>query len=314
MSTLLKMRHQGKFGYWLLVGIIVLAASQLSSAHMRDCSSLIAGRTYANDFSGFLNIGQLVPNAGGQYLRFHGNGTVTGLVTFSVGFQDPNFIQLTDLAVTGTYHVAWNPATTPPVCSGSVSVDSGPIHHDFQLVVNREGSSIEFLDTPNPEVEGFVLLGFTARPMHEGRCNKATLDSTYTYNAKGWITPPPPLVDAGLPLPGLQGLIPIAFSGAISFNGAGHLTGWDTVILDGVVAPRTYAGEYTVGPNCVVTSHFTDTLGNFAATENFVLEGGKGMIVININTDNTGTVNPGTVLSFIARRVTDGHKDDDGRH
>jgi hypothetical protein len=40
------MRHQGKFGYWLLVGVIVLAASQLSSAPKRDCTSLIAGRTY----------------------------------------------------------------------------------------------------------------------------------------------------------------------------------------------------------------------------------------------------------------------------
>lgn len=277
---------------WSLVFaiIVILVAAQVANA--ADCSSLVAGRKYAQQFGGFLNVGALLPNAGGGYWQFNANGTFTGSVTFAVG----TMFHFVDMPIAGTYSLAWDPATQ--VCAGVAHEEE--MDQNFQLLVNGDGASIEFMHS-----DMGLIAGFTAFPLHTGKCKRETLAGTYSYNAKGWIVPPPPETlpppPPGVPpfpMPKVAGMVPLAFSGGIKFDGAGNFTGSDLVSLVGLVLPRTFTGTYTVGANCVATMTLQDSIGNPPIhTEVFILQKAKAIQVINTD--------PGTVLAFTANKAVE---------
>lgn len=268
--------------------LVVLLAAQVASA--ADCSSLVAGRKYAQQFGGFFLPGTLVPNAGGGYWQFNADGTFTGSVTFAIG----TMFAFMDMPASGTYQLSWDPVTH--VCAGTAH-ESG-MDQNFQLIVNGDGASIEFI-----HIDMGLAAGFTAYPMATGKCKMDTLAGTYTYNAKGWIAPP-----EGVPAPPFSagGLMPLNFSGAIRFDGNGNFSGWDTVgiaggLVTGGAVPRTFAGTYSVGANCVATMTMEDSLGNVGEkaiqTEVFILQKAKAIQVVNLN--------PGTVLAFTANKAVE---------
>ena len=282
----------GKKIWSLVVAMIaVVAAAQVASA--TDCSSLVAGKKYAQQFGGFFNFGTLVvPNAGGGYWQFNADGTFTGLATLSIGMPDgtkPTTL-VQDLPISGTYQVSWNAVTG--VCAGTAHEST--MDQNFQLLVNGDGASIEFMHT-----DFFLAIGFTGLPMQTGKCKNSMLASTYSYNAKGWILPPPAeALPFPFPFPTVSGFAPLVFSGAIKFDGAGNFTGSDTVSLDGLVLPRTFTGTYTVDTNCVATMTMQDDIGNPPIhTEVFILQKAKAIQVINTDL--------GTVLAFTATKAAE---------
>jgi hypothetical protein len=85
------------------------------------------------------------------------------------------------------------------------------------------------------------------------RCSLATLKGTYGYIEQGTIVaafpgfPPPPLL--------------LATSGALTYDGKGHLSGAGTTSLNGLIFPDTFAGTYTVNPDCTYSTQFTTSIG-----------------------------------------------------
>ena len=266
---------------FLLIVLIVAAQSGVAQAKSGDCSYLVVGRTYAHQFGGFVNFGTIVPNAGAGYFQFLPHNVVKSSTTLMIG----KAALLKDMPETGTYSLAWNTSTSPAVCTGTLN--SG--ENAFQIVVAQGGESIEFF---HADANGLVV-GFTASPMHEPNCSLQTIKGTYTYNAKGWIVPP-------FPLPVLSDFFnftPFGFSGAIHFDGAGNLNGWDTVSLNGAIMQRTYTGTYTMSAGCVSEMVLTDTMGNTITTQNLVLK--DGAAIHAVNTDQTLS----TALAFTSVRT-----------
>ncbi len=274
--------------YWLAFVLSLLLFLQPAAAQTNgaDCSSLVIGRTYGHQFGGYLNAGTIVPYAGGGYFEFLPGGVVKGSSTIVVG----GMVRLLDLPADGTYTLTWKTGTSPAVCAGQVV--SGT--NIFQAVVLDNGNAIEYFHNDD---KGLVV-GFTGTPMKDRKCDLGTIKGTYIYNAKGWIMPPPLPFELAT-LSADYPYTPFGFSGAISFDGNGGLTGWDTVSLNGLIMPRTYVGTYDVKSNCMASMELNDDIGNPTIhTENIVLKNGKALHVIN-------TDFPRTVLAFTATKTSD---------
>jgi hypothetical protein len=273
-----------------------------------DCGYMVAGKTFAFDFSGYFNFGPAssqFPNAGAGIVTFLPSGKAKGQLTLFVG---ADLFRVTDSPIApdmSSYSLQWDNSQVPAVCHGTASLNGPELPPgDFMVVVADRGNRLLMIHN-----ELGITLTAEALPMHKGRCDNSTIRGTYTYDANGWIMPPPifPAVD---PSQTLTGFVPFAFSGAISFTpnvsatqsgapkGSAYLKGWDFVLLDGMPTPRQYTGWYKVNPDCTAIMTLEDNIGNsgqFAInTENFILADGAALFAINTN--------PGTALVFTARK------------
>ena len=302
-----------RFHAMFITILVLLAISQLSFAQVRtaDCSYLIAGRTFAQIFEGYFNFGPdvgVVPNAGGGVVTFERHGKVTGTLTLTVG----SIFQAQDLPIQpgSTYTLTWDTSKKPVVCSGTATIIdpvTGPAN--FQLVVSNDGKNIEMIHT-----DFGLTAGVTLARMSPGMCSNYSLHSTYSYNAKGWMMPPPTFPPPSA-IQVLNGFMPFAFSGAMRFDpfrpapsnppgapaGSAYIEGWDTVSLNGFVVPRTYVGWYKVNRDCTSTQAILDNIGNPPLhIEVFIADGGSLIDVVNVD-----PVEAGLVLSFTATSVAD---------
>jgi hypothetical protein len=258
---------------------IPLAAQSSASSDFMPCQQTLSGHRYAFTFQGFLNLGPsigLTPNAGGGMISFKADGTFSASTSLSVGGM------IVPLTMQGTYEMHLDTRTMPPSCAGTATADDGTT---FQLVSSRTGDTLEQMHTD----QGLVV-AITNTPMEKSRCSNRTLHTNYVYVANGFFAPPPP---ASIPQ-AFGNYTPFTFSGVISFDGKGGLSGWDTVSLAGNVVPRTYSGSYEVKRNCTATMELNDTLGNIIHTINFIHQDAKKLSVVNTD--------PGTVLAFNATR------------
>lgn len=281
------------------VVLMVMAPLANSQAQGADCRYLVAGRTYAHAFGGFLNSelfpllglkGQF-PTAGVGTFSFHRNGSVTGSTGVKVGPIDVIEVPM----VNATYKLSWDTSKSPVVCTGTMKTDvplSPTGTENWQLVVREMGNGIELIHT-----DFGLTVGITTIHRQEGRCNNRTLHATYTYNAKGW-TLPPPMLPPPIPAELLNGFMPFAFSGAIQFRpelpppgtipnapeGSAYLEGWDTVSLNGFITPRTYVGWYKVNSDCSAQMALLDNIGNPLIHTNVIILKGADQIDV-LNTD-----------------------------
>lgn len=257
--------------------VLPLAAQTASnnSAPIPACQQLLMGRRYAFVFQGFVDLGLpgLTPNVGGGRISFARDGTFSAWSSLSIGGV------IVPYPMHGAYQMQLDTRTKPASCSGTATASDGTT---FQLVVSRDGSELEQMHTD----QGLVVV-INNELMEKGPCSNATLHTNYLYVANGFFAPP------DYPQ-ALGSYVPFAFSGVISFDGKGNLSGWDTVSLGGNIVPRTYTGTYDVKPHCSATMELKDTLGNDIHTVNFIYQGGKELAVINTD--------PGTVLAFNAKR------------
>jgi hypothetical protein len=114
------------------------------------------------------------------------------------------------------------------------------------------------------------------------QCGLKSLDGTYGFRVDGTNV-------GGALVPG-----PVSAVGIATADGAGNLTGADTVSANGTIVPRTLSGVYTVNANCTGQATFTD---NFAQTThlNFV-------IVQNREEFSFIQTDPGAVTTGVAKK------------
>jgi hypothetical protein len=131
----------------------------------------------------------------------------------------------------------------------------------------------------------FVLsLASSARASDDKGCSNATLKGTFAYTITGSTSAAPPL---GGPFGGV---------GRQTYDGNGHVSGSQTVNLNGNVLRQTYTGTYTVNPDC--TGSITHTLNippGLVTHSDFVIDNSGDEI-------RSLEVDPGGVLTVIGRR------------
>ena len=120
-------------------------------------------------------------------------------------------------------------------------------------------------------------------------CSNGTLKGTFAHTLTGFITAPPAV--AG----------PFAGLGTETFDGNGGLTGNSTVSLNGTISSGTYAGTYTVNPDCTGTYTVLSPSGR---TSNvfFVLVWTPHSTGTGLSEFHFIATDPGSVRTGIARR------------
>ena len=81
-------------------------------------------------------------------------------------------------------------------------------------------------------------------------CLLSSLSGDYAYQANGW-----PFSAAG----SVTGATD--FSGTFQFDGQGNLTGNSSQVVNGALTSVTQKGTYSIGPTCLGTATYTDSLG-----------------------------------------------------
>ena len=285
--------------------LLMLAPAAMAQISGADCSELVVGRSYAYQFSGFVNFGPgtiQYPNAGAGSLVFLPDGKLTGTFYMTVGPLKP-MSGIRDVAKS-TYSLAWtNAEGRPPVCWGSITADTS----HFQVLVTDDGARLEVMHN-----DAGLTLGFTAYAMPATPCSNETLNGVYTYIIRGWLTPPPNFPPVGSRQM-VSGLVPVASGGSVHYRpyasppvgmsappDSAMVTGADFVSLDGLLMPRTLIGWYKVEADCSMTTYFRDDIGNpLLTTRGFIFNSGGGVQTVNTDT--------GIVLAFTATKAAEIH-------
>jgi hypothetical protein len=123
-----------------------------------------------------------------------------------------------------------------------------------------------------------VLIGrFTVQPVARAQsgCSVATLKGSYSLAVNGFF----------YYSDGSQGVYSSA--GVVAADGAGGITGSDTVNIDGTPARgRQFTGTYTINPDCSGTVNLKDSKGNGIANMDLaVANGGKDVALVDYDTD-----------------------------
>jgi hypothetical protein len=287
-----------------------------------DCSNLVMNRTYAGNFSGYMNVPLfmnfpdngtvgVVPNAGAGTVTFLPGGRVSNTETIAIGLLGLH----KDTLITGTYNLAWDVSKKPAVCVGAIHESDGALAYDFQLLVTANGDRIEMIHT-----NAGLVVGTSMFPLNAGTCRNASMKGTYTYNTTGWA-----LASPGTPADQmLSAYIPGAMSGAMHFDantppdpikfpdavaGAGSLSGWDTLSVNGTILTRSMTGWYKVNPDCSVAMVAVDTLGYPPFhIEGFIARGSSTVYAANIDTMDleSGPV-PMFLMPITLTRTESGH-------
>jgi hypothetical protein len=309
----------------ILTPTVSIAANRTSNGS--DCSYLVVNRTYANQFSGFLNVPAyfaahgipappgvgVVPNAGAGTMTFLPDGKMTSTETLAIGLLGLQ----QDLVIKGTYSVTWDTSRDPVVCSGAVQGFSADgTAYNFDIAVSRDGLRIDAIHTDQG-----IMVGFSMSPMKGGRCRNDSVEGTYSINTQGWVL--------GLALGGappeqeLGGYVAGTSMGAIRFRpyaspsgfadapaGAGSIEKWDTLSLNGMIIPRKTIGWYKINPNCTGTLTMRDNTGVPDSHLELVV-GKEGEAVYSVIVD-TATVNGMTItphiLGMTFNRMDESHR------
>lgn len=75
----------------------------------------------------------------------------------------------------------------------------------------------------------------------QARCSAASLKGSYSMAGQGFL-----------------GRAPLAFVGVLEFDGVGYFSGHHEESIGGNYGPSTEAGDYSVEPDCMGVTHWTD--------------------------------------------------------
>jgi hypothetical protein len=115
-------------------------------------------------------------------------------------------------------------------------------------------------------------------------CSNASLKGTFAYTVTGSTSLPPPL---GGPFGGV---------GRQTYDGNGHVSGTQTVNLNGNVLRQTYTGTYNVNPDCTGSiTLVVDIPPGLVTHSDFVIDN-------NGNETRAVEVDPGSVITVVGRR------------
>jgi hypothetical protein len=240
----------------LLIGVTT------ANAWSRNCSLATLKGAYGFQEHGTIMGSPPFPDATSGIAIYDGEGTFHGKYTDALG--GPGTFE-------GTY-------TVNSDCIYSDEFSPGPgmvYHHAGPISGDGILQEVHYIYTD----AGGVVWG-TLNKIRPWACSLATLKGTYAQFSEGTITVPIP----GLPTPPF----PVAFSGILTFNGAGKFSGQSTGSLGGVTVSNTVTGTYAVNPDCTLSvvaktpqgvTHETGTITGL----------GDSQQVLNITTD-TGLV------------------------
>ena len=224
----------------------------------------------------------LAPIAAVGIVTFDGEGVLNAQDTFNNSGVISRRGVLPQTGV-GTYTVNSN-------CTGSATVagDFAGLTFDFMIVPGTGGSEFSLIVTNSGTVETGAAIGTVAngdaQRIPDEECTLATVQGTYRLLAHGFAPAP--------------GNAPSASVGIRIVDGAGHLSGHDTVSMNGMIQPRDVFSTYTVNLNCTGTQSWID-----GRTFDWVIVAG-GAQVFFIRT-NPGTINSGTFKKQSGRDVED---------
>lgn len=232
------------------------------------CSNSNVSGSYVYSVSGFgVAPGVLVPFAYSGTLSSNGSGNLTG--SDYIANENGNGV-----VVPRTYSATY---TINSDCSGNEVVkdslgDTGYV--DF--FITDQGGQVEFIQTAGPTAangtnSGLVVSG-QGQQMPSGSCTLATVNGTYGYAVQGWLFPPT------YPALGAE-----SAAGQFTTDGAGHLSGAETVAAFLQIVPEGLNGTYTVNPDCTGTTTLTDSQG-VAGHFHFVVTP-DGRQIFSIETD-----------------------------
>jgi hypothetical protein len=290
----------------IVVALLLFVPVVAAQVHGSDCRNLVINRTYAGNFSGYLNLPAymntadngsigVVPNAGAGKISFLPGGQVVNPETIVIGLLGLH----KDAVITGTYELVWDMTKKPALCVGAIHESDGSTPYDFQLLVTSSGDRIEMIHTNTG-----LIVGTSMFPMAPGNCHEMSIKGAYTYNSTGWAlaTPGTP------PDQTLSAYTPGAMSGAMNFNphsapdlalfpdaplGAGSVNGWDLLSANGAILTRSMKGWYNVNPDCSVNIVVVDNIGYPPFhIQGFIGRGASTIYAVNIDTLdlNTGPV------------------------
>lgn len=150
-------------------------------------------------------------------------------------------------------------------CTGSATVagDFAGFTFDFMIIPGTNGSEFSLIVTNS----GTVETGDAQRIPDEGcPALNATVQGTYRLLASGYLFGTGPTTSVGIRI----------------VDGAGNLSGHDTVSNTGSIVPRDVLAAYTVNSDCTGTQEWTD-----GSTFDWVIVAG-GTQVFFIRTDHPG--------------------------
>ncbi|MBU7587384.1 MAG: hypothetical protein KAF91_31900 [Nostoc sp. TH1S01] len=103
-------------------------------------------------------------------------------------------------------------------------------------------------------------------------CTSSTLKSEYGVQAAGTFISLPPFPSG-----------PFGQTGRIYFDGAGKLSGNDTISVNGNILDRKLTGTYTVSFNCELSFNISDAAGNLATLKGVIVNKGQKILFIQSN-------------------------------
>ena len=115
-------------------------------------------------------------------------------------------------------------------------------------------------------------------------CSNATLRGTFAYTVTGVTSAPPPFGG------------PIAGVGKQTLDGNGHVSGTQTVSVNGNILRQTYTGTYTVNPDCTGSITLVVNIPPGLVTHSDFVIDDNGAEIRTVETDGGG------VITVIARR------------
>jgi hypothetical protein len=131
----------------------------------------------------------------------------------------------------------------------------------------------------------FVLAMAPSAAADDKGCSNTTVKGTFAYTITGSTSNTPP------PLTG-----PFGGVGRQTYDGNGHVSGTQTVNLNGNILRQTYTGTYTVNPDCTGSiTLVVDIPPGLVTHSDFVIDD-NGNEIRSVETD------PGGVLTLVGRR------------
>src|SRR5262249_58884323 len=116
---------------------------------------------------------------------------------------------------------------------------------------------------------GLFLVGAESLVKAESKCTPASLKGTYIYALDGFLVQGETAADR----------TPFAQSGQETYDGNGLLTaGAASASMNGTIVRSTYAGTYTVNPDCSGTVTFTDNSNQTFHYDIFIKRGGSEFV------------------------------------
>jgi hypothetical protein len=238
--------------------VIVLAAGQLMSALPNTaCSNATLQGGYGFVLTGVNSSSTLAAIVG--EITADGNGNLTGSETIS-----NDGVISSNVALTGTYSIK-------STCTGTAKISpSGFPTAKYNLTIVSTAKQIEMVDTDTGTTEsGYaVAVGNTT-------CTNAGVKGTFGFEGGGFNS----------------SLVPSVFAGQSKLDGAGNLTGTETVSAGGTIISGAVTGTYSVNSDCTGSASITFDGG--ITTANFVLVNG-GQSALQITT-NPGSISTSTV-------------------